>query len=24
MRLSYIYPLALLYTWCTHSITHVT
>ncbi|KHG24406.1 hypothetical protein F383_00941 [Gossypium arboreum] len=24
MRPSYIYPVALLSTWCQHSITHVT
>ncbi|KHG00469.1 hypothetical protein F383_38963 [Gossypium arboreum] len=24
MRPSYIYPLALLSTWCTHSITQAT
>ncbi|KHG01131.1 hypothetical protein F383_39175 [Gossypium arboreum] len=24
MRPSYIYPVDLLSTWCTHSITHAT
>ncbi|KHG00876.1 hypothetical protein F383_39064 [Gossypium arboreum] len=24
MRSSYIYSVALLSTWCTHSITHAT